>query len=228
MGGAQMDWELYVALLALAISLASAWFARVTANIEKDRDIRQQAAGVAAWCVGADRENDPQRAEEILRLIHYKADFRRGQSQPNFRGRIRGGIVVSNRSEAPVYDVYLQNTYAYKKGANPNDEPPLTLNVVPPGTYFIRRLDDRESAAIAEEKGTGLTYDWAFPVAFDVGSELEGIYRPVMNLKEWTVRWMHFLDSSDQRWCRDHGRLRKWDGGDPPTIEQQSSGRPRR
>ncbi|GAB77129.1 hypothetical protein [Austwickia chelonae] len=90
----------------------------------------------------------------------------------------KSGILLRNISTMPIYDVCISS-----KDRNGAPEPPIKLCTVPPGEYFIERVNT--------------SYHWAFPDA------PTGIIRPIMNKKDWAVAFINFTDSSGREWQRE-------------------------
>lgn len=99
-------------------------------------------------------------------------------------GRRKDGIVVSNGSESPAYEMLIHST-------RPSGvEPVLRLTVVPPGEYFVARTEEK--------------YHWEFP---DLLAQVGGLIRPIMKKPEWSVTELHFKDVDQREWVRRGGRL---------------------
>ncbi|WP_232549591.1 hypothetical protein [Propioniciclava soli] len=158
------DWITAItAILALVAATVAGRTAGRLYRIESDRDSamalraeREQASGVNAWCVVTNTEANR-----------------------------RDGLLVSNASDSPVYDVEVISC-----GPGGGQQFPLTLFVLPPGHY------------VALEEAS---FHWTFPQA---AADVDGSIRPVTKHKTWRVVRLSFTDAHGIAWVRDdHGRL---------------------
>lgn len=158
------DW--ITAVTAILALLAATWAGRTAGRlyrIESGRDAaaarraeREQASAVNAWCVVTNAEDDR-----------------------------RDGLLVSNASDSPVYNVQV-----VARDRRGSEQFPLTLFVPPPGNYV----------ALEEH-----VYHWTFPQA---AADVKGAIRPVTKHETWRVIRLSFTDAHGIAWVRDdHGRL---------------------
>lgn len=125
----------------------------------------------------ADRDEvrDEERRREMAVQVSAWASVRMINGQPH------SGICLENRSQTPIFDVTINSSKP--KGVT---EPSITLNVVPPGRFFIQRNKDS-------------SYHWEFPM--DV-SFIHDEIRPIMKNPEWRVEGLTFTDAAGEEWSR--------------------------
>lgn len=116
-GSEATDW---ISALATIGALGAAVWAVVVSRrlhrVETDRDEvsaerakREQASGIAAWCIRRSAEDD----------------------------KLRRGLLLHNSSDAPVFDIEVTSTYAPSKSHAPQPQPTLRLTILPPGDYVV-------------------------------------------------------------------------------------------
>lgn len=106
-------------LVALGALVAAVWAGHTSKRLyeiettrdrsTEEREEREQASGIAAWCI-------------------YAKDLEEG---------LRHGIFIHNSSGSPVYDVSVRSIYAKKKTDDAREQPPMNLAVLPPGDYVV-------------------------------------------------------------------------------------------
>lgn len=105
-------------------------------------------------------------------------------------GNREDGLVISNTSENPVFDVQIKSVH-YSMG----QWPILKLTVLPPGRYFVER--------------TNTKYNWGFPNLLE---QKGGVIRPIMKQRDWRVVCLSFTDVRGAAWVREEGRLSEGSG----------------
>jgi hypothetical protein len=160
--GTASDW---LSAIASVGALGVAFAAFVTAQrlgrleIERERRVLEQGRREQAVCVTA------WVAEEIV------------DNETSLYG-----VMVHNPSTNVVYDLSVITTSKYASSRLT----PLTLTLVPPGTYWTRWQPESK-------------FKWAFPVdASRVTLEI----RPISKSRRIAVERLSFRDASDQRWDR--------------------------
>lgn len=164
-------------------ALIAAWWAAKTSvklfKIETSRDRAseeraemEQASGIAGWCVFAqDREKGHQK-----------------------------GIQLHNSSDAPVYDVVVESTYAATAKGEAQPLQPIRLSVLPPGDYVVFEHPE---------------YHWAYA---EERAALPTSVRPVSKNPKWVVGSVAFTDAHGVKWVRRGGALRRLDQATGPAA----------
>lgn len=149
------------ALAAFGALAAAVWAALTTRRLYRIESERDQIAEIA------------RRREQASRVSAWAA------VRWDETGSRRDGIVIQNESTSPVFDVKIESEH------HSEESYPLTLTVLPPGTYFAAK--------------TSTKYHWEFP---DAVSQLEGVIRPIMKKPQWKVISLAFADASGDEWAR--------------------------
>lgn len=123
------------ALAALGALFAAVWAAvtsRKLFNIESERDrysaareVKQQASGIASWCVKVFRDKEPKNSN---------------------------GILVHNSTESPVYAVEIASTYSKSKDSEPVERALFYMDVLPPGD-FVTEEDPTYHWTFPDQRG---------------------------------------------------------------------------
>ena len=119
MFGSMAEWV--AAIAAMGALLAAVWAARTSKDLydlesKRERGLvnrtrREQASGIAAWCVFC----------------------------PDHDSQTQSGILLHNSSDAPVFNVEILSTYSQKQAHAPQDQEPLNLAILPPGDYVSNK-----------------------------------------------------------------------------------------
>lgn len=171
MWGSLPEW---ISALGAIGALTAAIWAAVTSKrlfeIESSRDqiaaqriAREQASQISAWCVALLDEHG------------------------KWAGR---GILIHNSSNAPVYDLEVDSTYAAKSTDAPQVQNTFRMGIVPPGDFVTTASNDFDK--------------WTFP---DAREEIPYTVRPVTKNKAWSVGVVRFTDAHGAPWARAGGYL---------------------
>lgn len=116
MMGTFPEWlSVIVAAAALGAAIWAGLISKRLFDVERERDAlaqdhkeREQASGIAAWCI----------------------TYRKSDNSPSPKG-----LLLHNSSDAPVFDIKVSSTYSRRQNEPPVDQPPLKLSVLPPGEH---------------------------------------------------------------------------------------------
>lgn len=106
----------------------------------------------------------------------------------------RRGVLLSNSSTSPVFDVVVDSTYSLSKNTAPEVLSPLTITMLPPGEFV----------AFRDSK-----YPWTFPRQ---RSPEHRDIQAIMNNPGWRVTRLSFTDGQGIRWEREGATLREVHG----------------
>lgn len=133
MWGSIAEW--ISAIAALGALVAAVFAARVSKRLfvteigrdakSEEREIREQASRVAAWCAAFPPQAE---GERLVRALH-----------------------ILNSSDEPVYEVEVCSTYSMKQIADPEPQKPLHLAILPPGE-LIARADAKYGWGFPEDR----------------------------------------------------------------------------
>jgi hypothetical protein len=168
--GTLPDWISAIATLG---ALAAAWIAGATAKrlyvVESERD------KVAA----------EEREREDAELVHAWTAAVHGEGL-----RSRYGLIISNRSTSPVFDVKIESNTGIEDNGVHRAAWPVKLAMLPPGEYFAPTVP-------YPDKGSR---DEGIP---EPTSQLDGTIRPIMKKHDWVVTRIGFTDAAGRHWHRD-------------------------
>lgn len=165
--GSLAEWlSAAAAVGALIIAVAAVYISWRSSTQLKTRQRQQQAVELNAWSISRPTQN----GEDPV---------------------TRRGILVSNSSTSPVFDVVIESTYSPSKQTAPEALKAVTITVLPPGDFVVFRHS---------------TYPWTFPR--ERTAEDRNV-QAVMNNPGWRVTLLSFTDSQGVRWEREGGALRE-------------------
>lgn len=157
------DWiTALTAILALGAAVWAGHSAYQVNRLERERDRE------AEW---------RRRTEQAAGINAWCAKERRAGDEPS-----AVGLTVANASSAPVYDVAVWSTKFDTRLK------PLTMTVLPPGTYFAAETHE--------------AYQWKYPE--QCGIAQGPVVAPITKRADWRVVGLEFTDSAGARWRRDH------------------------
>lgn len=154
--------EIVSAVATCAALAAAIWAGRTAKGVHDIEAGRDRAA-----------ENDRRRQVADLVSAYVATHFLEGSRYD--------GLTIENRSTAAIREVAIRSCRN-----NGNEDHPLGLVIVPPGKYFVARVNT--------------SYHWDFPKSVKY---LRGEIRPIMKTNVWRVLEMAFTDSAGVAWCRD-------------------------